>query len=88
MSFSLGQTVITSGAKAALPDADVNKAMGKYISGDWGLLCAEDKKMNDEAVISGEDRIVAKYRSSAGDDFYIITEWDRSVTTVLLVSEY
>lgn len=58
-------------------------AVKKYMRQDWGDTCKEDWKMNDAAVESGNDRIVAKY-----DNIFIITEWDRSVTTILFTEEY
>ena len=64
----------------------VFSSLRRYYSGDWGDLCDEDRQMNDNALKDGE-RIVAVY--NIGDDkIYIITEWDRSVTTILFPSEY
>lgn len=48
-----------------------------------GDIPHEDKKMNDSAVKNNDDRIVARY-----NDIYIITEWDRSATTILFIDEY
>ena len=58
----------------------------RYYKGDWGEMCQEDKECNDYAVNHNE-RIFAAYRN---DDFkiWIITEWDRSYTTILLPEEY
>ena len=61
----------------------VFKCVERYAYKDWGDTCKEDWKMNDAAVESGNDRIVAKY-----DNIFIITEWDRSVTTILFTEEY
>ena len=58
----------------------------RYIAGDWGEMCESDKRLNDNAVKDG-DRVVAAYESKKGK-VYIITEWDRSVTTVLFADEY
>lgn len=55
----------------------------KYLRKNWGDICKEDWKMNDEAVKNGDDRIVARY-----DNIFIITEWDRSLTTILFTEEY
>lgn len=74
--------------EAEVPYAEIQKAFNRYIRCDWGDLCEEDKQMNEQAIISGKERILAKYTSKAGKEFYIITEWDRSVTTALLVEEY
>ena len=63
------------------------KSIERYLDKDWGDTCESDKIMNDEAVKTGDDRIVALYNHELGDIF-IITEWDRSVTTVLFCDEY
>jgi hypothetical protein len=84
-----GRMVITVGAQETLDSEDAHKALiEKHLEGDWGILGSEDKRLNDEAVVSGEDRILSKYRDRNGHDFYIITEWDRSYTTILLCGEY
>ena len=84
--FELGRTVITRGALATLNEADVHAALGRHQSGDWGTLCHEDKEANEVAVREGL-RVLSVYYSS-GTKFYVITEWDRSATTVLLPEEY
>lgn len=88
LKFELGQTVITANASETLPAEEVNQAMARYMSCDWGDLCEEDKQMNDDAVETGDNRILAMYNSSIGKSFYIITEWDRSYTTILLTEDY
>lgn len=91
--FELGQLVATK-AVAELMQEDskfkvfVQVSLGKYINCDWGSMDKEDKKLNDAAVVSGEDRIHAAYVDSKGRKIWIITEWDRSVTTVLFPSDY
>lgn len=52
-------------------------------TGQWVMTREIAWKLNDDAVKSGDDRIVAKY-----DNIFIITEWDRSVTTILFLEEY
>lgn len=66
---------------------EVTTAFVKYSEGDWGDTPESDGYMNDLAVVNKDDRIVAKYKTCAGDIF-IITEWDRSVTTILFTHEY
>jgi len=85
--FSLGKTVITRGALAVLPSKDVNFALARHITGDWGDLDPEDEATNDRALAT-EGRLFSVYYSSAHVRFYVITEWDRSVTTILLPHEY
>lgn len=62
----------------------------RYLRCDWGDLDPEDAKKNDEAVKSGEDRILAAYIHPEYPDWkiWIITEWDHSATTILFPSEY
>ena len=55
--------------------------------GDWGDVCKEDWAENDEAL-KHERRLLSSYRTKHGVRFWIITEWDRSVTTILLPLEY
>jgi len=69
-----------------LNEADVRTALRRHESGDWGTLCDEDREANDTAAHEG-DRLVSVYYSN-GTKFYVITEWDRSATTVLLPEEY
>ncbi len=65
----------------------INESLGSYYNGDWGILCDEDKDLNDEAVESGTDRVLATYTTIYGE-IYIITEADRSATTILFAREY
>jgi len=85
--FALGQTVITANANAVLPELDVVLALQRHHSGDWGDVDDHDRQMNDDALRNG-DRLVSIYKSVRDQKFYIITEWDRSVTTVLLPEDY
>lgn len=92
MKFKLGQTVMTRGIAQTMNEnigfgKEVRKAFDRYISGDWGELCQEDQEMNDIAVKKNNNRIFAKYETSV-DPIYIITEYDRSYTTVLFCNEY
>ena len=92
MKFKLGQLVATRGINAILlEDFDFSKflwnSFARYKNCNWGDICSEDKMMNDSAVKNNDDRIVARYNNQRGD-IYIITEQDRSVTTILFVDEY
>lgn len=66
----------------------MTESLLRYCKKDWGDICSKDKQMNDSAVKNDDDRIVARYNSSSQGDIYIMTEWDRSYTTILFVSEY
>lgn len=87
MLFQPGQIVATRGALSALSREDIMKALRRHLSGDWGDLSTEDKQENDFAVNNGF-RILSSYSSKKGVKFWIITEADRSATTVLLPEEY
>lgn len=83
----LGQLVITAVAEATLNKEDVHRSLRRHLVGDWGDVCKDDKAANDLALKQG-DRLLSAYSDRAGTKFWIITEHDRSVTTVLLPSDY
>ena len=87
--FPMGQIVGTPGALEAMKNAlaDPIELLERHISGDWGDLCSEDSELNDSAVKNGA-RILSSYSLPTDVKIWIITEWDRSVTTMLLPSEY
>lgn len=85
--FSLGSIVATPGALATLTHEEILAALGRHVRGDWGELCEEDAKENELSVREGF-RLLSAYRSLSGVKFWIITEADRSVTTILLPDEY
>ena len=85
--FPLGQTVITRTALATLPAQDIAAALDRHRTGDWGEVGREDWRANERALKQGE-RLLSVYRTADGTKFYIITEWDRSLTTVLLPEDY
>jgi hypothetical protein len=60
----------------------------RHLHGDWGDLSDSDRRQNDAALKSGEDRLFSSYQVTRDLKLWIITEWDRSVTTLLLPSEY
>jgi len=86
--FSLGQIVATPGALDMLDRGAVNAAdlLQRHQSGDWGNVPPEDAEENEYSVING-CRILSSY--SVGENrIWIITEADRSSTTLLLPEEY
>ena len=85
--FPLGQTVITPGALDRLHPADVYEAILRHAQGDWGDCGPEDAAENELSLREGF-RLVSIYRDRNGEHFYIITESDRSSTSVLLREEY
>ncbi len=85
--FNPGVIVTTPGAIKALSQDDVLDALVRHFGGDWGDLNKHDWQTNDRAIDSG-DRILSQYFAQDETKFYIITEHDRSVTTILLPEEY
>lgn len=86
--FPLGHIVATPGALAAIPEEEILAALARHHAGDWGEeLCPEDRQENERSLENGS-RLLSAYRSTSGTRFWIITEADRSATTVLLPSEY
>jgi len=84
--FPLGRTYATPGALAL--DVELSSYLRRHHCGDWGEeLCAEDKQANEDALKYGT-RLLSCYRTPGGARLYIITEWDRSMTTALLPEEY
>jgi hypothetical protein len=87
--FSLGRIVATPGALEAVQEANQNpfEFIQRHQSGDWGELCEEDKRENEFSLKNGF-RILSAYRTLHDMKVWIITEADRSVTTLLLPHEY
>lgn len=87
--FSPGQIVATPGALAAMEEHQCQPLtlLARHIAGDWGVLPAEDAQLNDEALKS-EGRLLSSYPLGGDTRIWVITEWDRLVTTFLLPSEY
>lgn len=85
--FSLGQTYSTAGALDAVDPFEMMTALARHHRGDWGDCCPEDWESNEAALVHGS-RLLSVYHTSDDQRFWIITEWDRSATTILLPSEY
>ena len=88
--FSPGQVVVTAGIDELVRQGRLNPApyLRRHLHGDWGDLSDNDRRLNDAALKSGEDRLFSSYQVTPDLKLWIITEWDRSVTTLLLPSEY
>jgi hypothetical protein len=86
--FSLGQIVATPGVLKLCEENGISPIdyLGRHQCGDWGSVPPEDWKSNDEALVYG-GRVLSAY-TVKGTKVWIITEWDRSVSTLLLPSEY
>jgi hypothetical protein len=89
MRFPLGQVVATPGALRALEKAEQapQEFLDRHANGDWGEVPDEDKQENEFSVQRGL-RILSAYTTSAGDQLWVMTEADRSATTLLLPGEY
>ena len=87
--FRLGQMCSTPGALEAMNDAGQSPMVfvGRHVQGDWGEVCADDQQANEEALDSNL-RLLSAYRTNEGVKLWVITEADRSVTTILLPEEY
>ena len=87
--FSLGQVVATPGALDALATTQQTpmEFLYRHVSGDWGSLDIQDIQTNEEALLY-DNRLMSAYTLADATRIWVITEWDRSVTTILLPSEY
>jgi len=87
--FDLGKLVATPGALAALEESQQTSwhFFFRHMSGDFGELDDHDKFLNEQALEEG-GRILSTYRTKRGKRLYVITESDRSLSTILLVEEY
>ena len=85
--FPLGQTVITRNAQNTLHPADIPIALGRHAAGDWGDVDDHDRRENELSLEKGF-RLLSVYKDRNDVKFWIITEADRSATTVLLPEDY
>lgn len=91
--FPLGRTVLTRGVNDKVAESSdfaklVIDSLRRHASGDWGYLSAEDKSANDEALRAGDLRLLSAYEQTGQPKIWVITEADRSATTVLFPDEY
>ncbi len=87
MKFPLGRIVATPGVLGTVSNQDIVRSLGRHQSGDWGDVCPPDREANDGSLTEA-GRLFSVYHTTSGVKFWIITEWDRSVTTVLLPEDY
>lgn len=87
--FPFGQIVATPGALESLEEAGERPAtfLQRHIVGDWGEVDEHDRQENEQSLTDG-CRLLSAYTLSTGTKLWIITEADRSSTTLLLPSEY
>ena len=84
--FPYGRLVATRRVINELDGLTISRLLTRHLHCDWGDICDEDWKLNDHAVKNGE-RLLSSYQVGA-EKVFIITEWDRSVTTILFADEY
>ena len=90
--FSLGNVVATPPALALIQKygASIPQLLNRHQTGDWQELCKEDRDSNWRAAFGGE-RVLSAFNIGSADQpvkLWIITEWDRSVTTILRPQDY
>ena len=87
--FSLGRVAATPAALTAMQQARVGPLdlLLRHVIGDWGELDPEDRQANEEGLLHGL-RLLSNYPIGEGVRIWIITEADRSVTTLLLPEDY
>lgn len=85
--FRLGQVVATPNALGKLTQQDILTALQRHQAGDWGDVDNHDRHANDRALTDGT-RLFSVYHTGTGLKFWIITEADHSVTTVLMPEDY
>lgn len=84
---SLGRVVATPTILDMIPGKELTDALERHKRRDWGEVGKADWEANDQALKTGA-RLLSSYKSSDGTKFWIVTEADRSYTTILLPSEY
>lgn len=87
--FDLGTVVATPGCLEHLSknNQSPRQLLARHVAGDWGDVCTEDAQANQDALVHG-DRLLSSYSLRDGTKIWVITEWDRSASTLLLPSEY
>lgn len=93
--FKLGRVVMTPLAIEALQESEQSPEhfLELHAAGSWGDLCPQDRQANDEAIAHEDDprqrgRVLSSYVTGLGQRLYVISEHDRSLTTMLLPEEY
>jgi hypothetical protein len=87
--FPLGQVIITPRALDAILDCGerASALVARHVSGDWGIISAEDRSINEQSIYGG-DRIFSCYQMPGNSEIWLITEWDRTRTILLLPDEF
>lgn len=92
--FPLGQVVFTPGARSALSMSGAFDHVGavdvleRFVTGDWGPDTPPERQAENLAAVEGEGRIAASYAVGYGMIVWLVTEWDRSLTSFVGAGEY
>ena len=76
----------TKDVMALIGQANIDKLLARHASGDWGDMSQEDKEHNNQSLTSNKGQLFSSYSTPVGK-VWIITEYDRTITTVLIPSE-
>ena len=92
MKFCSGRLLMTRGVNDLVADntefaKHVQLSLKRHLAGDWGDLC-DDDRVENELALQGGERLFSVYKKEGVPKIWIITEWDRSATTVLFPEEY
>ena len=87
MKFILGEVVITSTALRAIPAEEIYRGIDRHVCGDWGLVSDADRAENEFSLVHGF-RLLSVYETEKGVRFWVLTEANRTATTVLLPGDY
>lgn len=85
--FPMGLMIMTPGARDSVPPSEMAQALRRHANGDWGDLDDDARQANDRALKDG-GRLLSAYHTKSGVTFWIITNADRKITSVLLPEEY
>ncbi|MDD2898360.1 MAG: hypothetical protein PHI31_06570 [Desulfuromonadaceae bacterium] len=90
--FNPGKILVSKGVNDLLAENEdfpqhVFLSLNRHLAGDWGDLCEDDREANETALLDGE-RLFSAYKGEEVPPVWIITERDRSVTTILFPDEY
>lgn len=88
--FELGQVVMTATVRDTVDGSFVLECLARHVQGDWGEGAYDETKASNDAGLNPDEpeRLHSVYNRPEGGELWIITEWDRSVTTALLPSDY